>query len=135
MEALLELENIHCGYDGHTVVDGLSLHITRGQLTCLLGQSGCGKTTVLRAIAGFEPVRGGEIRLHGEVISSPSGELPPEKRGLGMVFQDYALFPHLNVADNIAFGLRGLERKQREHQTDKLLALVGMEGHGKRFPH
>jgi iron(III) transport system ATP-binding protein len=135
MKHLLEITELRCGYDHHTVVDGLSLHIAPGMLTCLLGPSGCGKTTVLRAIAGFEPVTGGEIRVNETLVSSPGYSVAPEKRGLGMVFQDYALFPHLSVADNIAFGLRNSSKKQRRCAADRLLELVGLEGYGDRFPH
>lgn len=135
MTALLNINNIHCGYNYHTVVEDFSLEVKKGELTCLLGPSGCGKTTVLRAIAGFEPVSKGEILLNGKQISSPTHSLPPEKRGLGMVFQDYALFPHLNVYDNISFGLHRQTSKEQQRRADKLLELVGLAGHGKRYPH
>jgi iron(III) transport system ATP-binding protein len=135
MEHLLEINDLHCGYDNQTVVNGLSLHIAPGMLSCLLGPSGCGKTTVLRAIAGFEPVNGGTIRLNDTLVSEPGHTVAPEKRGLGMVFQDYALFPHLRVADNITFGLRNATKKQHQHAADRLLELVGLGGYGNRFPH
>lgn len=106
MTPLLELHNITCNYHGHTVVDKLNLHVNKGDLFCLLGPSGCGKTTVLRAIAGFEPVYAGEILLRGEAISTSHHTLAPEKRRIGMVFQDYALFPHMNVCGNVSFGLQ-----------------------------
>ncbi|EGV50860.1 ferric iron ABC transporter, ATP-binding protein [endosymbiont of Riftia pachyptila (vent Ph05)] len=94
MTQLLEIEGLHCRYADQDVVADLSLNISPGMLSCLLGPSGCGKTTVLRAIAGFESIKQGEIRLNGQIVSSPGYTLPPERRGLGMVFQDYALFPH-----------------------------------------
>lgn len=103
---LLNLRNLACGYQDQRVVQNLNLHLNAGDIGCLLGSSGCGKTTTLRAIAGFEPVHEGEISLAGEVISSAGFTLAPEKRRIGMVFQDYALFPHLSVADNIVFGIR-----------------------------
>lgn len=103
---LLNLRNLACGYQDQRVVQNLNLHLNAGDIGCLLGSSGCGKTTTLRAIAGFEPVHEGEISLAGEVISRAGFTLAPEKRRIGMVFQDYALFPHLSVADNIAFGIR-----------------------------
>src|SRR3569832_2421396 len=81
--------------------------LPEGAIGCLLGPSGCGKTTALRCISGFEPIQAGEIRIGGEVVSRPGWMLPAEKRRVGMVFQDYALFPHLNVADNVGFGLHG----------------------------
>ncbi len=102
---LLELKNISHAYGSHAVVSDLSCSLEEGAIGCLLGPSGCGKTTVLRAIAGFERVGYGEIHLNDVVVSSPGLHLPPEQRRIGMVFQDYALFPHLDVADNIAFGL------------------------------
>ncbi|MCF5585568.1 ATP-binding cassette domain-containing protein, partial [Pseudomonas syringae] len=94
---LLSLRNLACGYQNQRVVQDLNLHLNAGDIGCLLGSSGCGKTTTLRAIAGFEPIHAGEISLAGEVISRPGWTLAPEKRRIGMVFQDYALFPHLSV--------------------------------------
>ncbi|MCG8426006.1 MAG: ABC transporter ATP-binding protein [Chromatiales bacterium] len=135
MQHLLELSNIGCRFDHNTVVDGLTLHMAPGSLNCLLGPSGCGKTTVLRAIAGFQQLHQGEIHLAGELVSSKDYLLAPEKRGLGMVFQDYALFPHLSVADNISFGLRNGDATQRKARIGRLLELVGLEGFDQRFPH
>ena len=130
---LLNLRDLACGYQGQSVVQNLNLHLNAGDIGCLLGSSGCGKTTTLRAIAGFEPVHQGEIQLGGEIISSAGFTLAPEKRRIGMVFQDYALFPHLSVADNIAFGIRKLPGKERI--TEELLELVNLKNLGKRFPH
>ena len=130
---LLNLRDLACGYQGQSVVQNLNLHLNAGDIGCLLGSSGCGKTTTLRAIAGFEPVHQGEISLAGEVISSAGFTLAPEKRRIGMVFQDYALFPHLSVADNIAFGIRKHPNKDRV--TEELLELVNLKNLGKRFPH
>ncbi len=135
MNPLLELIDVHCGYPQQTVINGVCLSIRAGMLSCLLGPSGCGKTTVLRAIAGFEPVRQGKIRLNGRDISRPGHTLPPESRHLGMVFQDYALFPHLSIADNVAFGLRAESRRQRRKTAERFLELVGLSGAGARFPH
>ena len=109
----LAVDAVTLGYGRKTVVSQLSLQLPRGRIGCLLGPSGCGKTTVLRAIAGFEPVLAGQIELGGEVISRPGFTLAPEKRRIGMVFQDYALFPHLSVADNIAFGIQDQARPAR----------------------
>ena len=135
MYTLLNIDNIECQYRGVTVVRNLSFDVTRGSIVGLLGPSGCGKTTVLRAIAGFEPVIQGQIRLREKIVSSPGYTLAPEKRKLGMVFQDYALFPHLTIADNICFGLRKLSTRQKQLTAEQLLELVGMAGMGKRFPH
>lgn len=135
MKALLELNSIQCGYDGDVVVNDLSLAIRETTLNCLLGPSGCGKTTVLRAIAGFEPLRAGEILLNGRVVSSGNQMVPPEERDIGMVFQDYALFPHLNVADNITFGLKKHSGKKKQKAAEEMLELVGLEGYVDRYPH
>ncbi|MAB97221.1 MAG: iron ABC transporter ATP-binding protein [Pseudomonadaceae bacterium] len=130
---LLNLHNLSCGYHEHKVVQDLNLHLNAGDIGCLLGPSGCGKTTTLRAIAGFEPVHTGEIQLAGDVISSPGFTLAPEKRRIGMVFQDYALFPHLSVAENVAFGIRKLADYVR--RTEELLELVNLAHLSKRYPH
>lgn len=130
---LLNLRELACGYQEHPVVQQLNLHLNAGDIGCLLGPSGCGKTTTLRAIAGFEPVLAGEISLGGNVISRAGFTLAPEKRRIGMVFQDYALFPHLSVAENIAFGIR--KHPERERITEELLELVKLAQLGKRYPH
>jgi len=130
---LLNLRNLACGYQDQRVVQNLNLHLNAGDIGCLLGSSGCGKTTTLRAIAGFEPIHEGEITLAGEVISRPGFTLAPEKRRIGMVFQDYALFPHLSVAQNIGFGIRNHPRL--DQITEELLELVNLGSLGKRYPH
>jgi iron(III) transport system ATP-binding protein len=117
------------------VVDGLSLSLASGSIGCLLGPSGCGKTTVLRCIAGFEPIRSGEIWLNDRLVSSPGTMVPPERRGVGMVFQDYALFPHLTVARNIAFGLHGIDGVERDRRIAHYLEATGLSGLEKKFPH
>ncbi len=132
---LLELKNIECRHRGLTVVENLNLHINEGDLVCLLGPSGCGKTTVLRAIAGFQPLHAGEIWLHEQRISYPGYTLAPEKRRIGMVFQDYALFPHMDVCCNICFGLRDLTRAERKRIADEMLDVVGLSGMGNRYIH
>lgn len=132
-QLLLSLRGVACGYHGHRIVQSLDLHLNAGDIGCLLGPSGCGKTTTLRAIAGFEPVQEGEIELAGQVISRAGFTLAPEKRRIGMVFQDYALFPHLNVADNVAFGIR--KHAECERITNELLELVKLGHLSKRFPH
>jgi iron(III) transport system ATP-binding protein len=135
MSGILEIKNIRCGYDGEIVVDNFSLNFRDTTLNCLLGPSGCGKTTVLRAVAGFEPLAKGEIVLDEKVISSKGFTVPPEKRGIGMVFQDYALFPHLSVGDNISFGLRQQNKTARRKVAEEMLELVGLEGYMDRYPH
>ncbi len=133
--SLLKVDNIAAGYDDHNVVSALSFHVNPGEIVSLLGASGCGKTTVLRAIAGFEPLREGEIYINGACVSAPGQLVAPEHRSIGMVFQDYALFPHLTIADNIAFGLRKLSAKERRYQVKNLLSAVGLPGLGNRYPH
>lgn len=130
---LLQLRDLACGYGEQSIVQHLNLHLNRGDIGCLLGPSGCGKTTTLRAIAGFEPVHQGEIQLADTVISRAGFTLAPEKRRIGMVFQDYALFPHLTVAENIAFGIR----KQPDYSriVSEMLELVHLSALGKRYPH
>lgn len=130
---LLNLRDLSCGYNEHKVVQDLNLHLNAGDIGCLLGPSGCGKTTTLRAIAGFEAVVEGEIQLANEVISRAGFTLAPEKRRIGMVFQDYALFPHLSVAENIAFGIR--QQANCERITAELLELVKLSHLSKRYPH
>ncbi len=131
----LQLIDIDLAFGGHKVVRKLSLSLEEGSIGCLLGPSGCGKTTVLRCIAGFERVAAGEIRLGGVTVSSRDWHLPPERRRIGMVFQDYALFPHLTVADNIAFGLRGEPPPHKHARVAELLALVGLADQGAKYPH
>ncbi len=135
MTTLLELKNIECRYNKDVAVRDLSLQVNQGSLVCLLGPSGCGKTTVLRAIAGFEPVVNGAIVLNGKNISHPGYTLAPEKRHLGMVFQDYALFPHMDVDANIAFGLRSVPVAARHDTVARMLKTVGLSGLGGRYPH
>jgi iron(III) transport system ATP-binding protein len=135
MNALLELRNIRHAYGRQTVVNNLSLALKKGAIGCLLGPSGCGKTTVLRCIAGFEPVSAGEIALNGVVISNGRFALPPERRHIGMVFQDYALFPHLTVLANVGFGLHRLQNTERAARTQEMLKTVGLADVGSKYPH
>jgi len=132
---LLEVENLRHAYGDHEVVAGLAFSLRRGAIGCLLGPSGCGKTTVLRCIAGFEAVREGQIRLAGRVVSGGGVMVPPEKRRIGMVFQDYALFPHLPVAANIAFGLHGAAQAGRTARVRELAELVGLSAALEKYPH
>ncbi len=131
----LELKDISYSYNAHPVVRKLSLRLNQGDIGCLLGPSGCGKTTVLRTIAGFENIAEGSIMLAGEMVSRVGYTLPPEKRRVGMVFQDQALFPHLNVTHNIAFGLKDWDKAEREERVASLLKMVGLPNTGNKFPH
>ncbi len=132
---MLDLRQVECRYEEAPVLESLSFHIDEGDICCLLGPSGCGKTTALRAIAGFQRVSAGEILLDGAVLSSPTVQVPPEQRRVGMVFQDYALFPHLSVFDNIAFGLRKLPAARQRRIVGALLDLVRLESVEARYPH
>ena len=136
MTDALEIAALAFAYPGHgPVCADFDLRLADGEIGCLLGASGCGKSTVLRCIAGLEPIDAGEIRLHGEVVSRPGLTLPPEARRVGLVFQDYALFPHLTVADNVAFGLRTADRPAREARTRELLEAVGLAAAARKYPH
>jgi len=130
----LTVEGIEQAYGENRVLKDLSFRIPAGAIGCLLGPSGCGKTTALRCIAGFENVQAGRILLNGEVLSSPGSTVPPEKRGLGMVFQQYALFPHLDVAANVGFGLRGLKGAEKQRRVAEVLDIVGLGGRENLFP-
>lgn len=131
----LKLDRISQSYGHRQIVDNLSILLQEGQIGCLLGPSGCGKTTVLRCIAGFEPITAGHIEIGGEIVSSPARLVPPEMRHIGMVFQDYALFPHLNVAGNIAFGLGKLDASSRLTRVEELLRLTGLQDSAGKYPH
>jgi iron(III) transport system ATP-binding protein len=117
------------------VLRGLSLAARPGEIVCLLGPSGCGKTTLLRLAAGLEPLQSGRITLGGATMAEPGRDVPPEERGVGFVFQDYALFPHLTVEDNVAFGLRSVPRGQRKWRIMDALARVGLEAYAGAWPH
>ncbi len=130
----IELIKVKKKYPGCSVpaVDNLSLAVEKGEIMTILGPSGCGKTTTLRLIAGFERPDGGTIALAGRTVTGPGQWVPPEKRKVGMVFQDYALFPHLSVEENIALGPPGENRKEK---ADEMAALVNLAGLEKRYPH
>lgn len=134
-QPLLDISGLEISYGEHRVVCELSLQLARGEIGCLLGASGCGKTTALRAIAGFEPARAGRIVLDGEPVSMPGKNVAPEARQIGMVFQDYALFPHLSVAANVGFGLARLPHGERAARVARMLELVGLAGESQRMPH
>lgn len=131
----LALSNVKQAYGATTVVEGVSFSLERGSIACLLGPSGCGKTTLLRCIAGFETMTEGEIRLHGKIVSNAQYRLPPEARQVGMVFQDYALFPHLTVFQNIAFGLHQLPPAAQAERVHSLLNTIGLSKESQRYPH
>jgi iron(III) transport system ATP-binding protein len=130
----LEIRQLVRSFGGRRVVDDVSLSVAVGQVTCLLGPSGCGKSTTLRMIAGVERADAGEVRLDGVIVAGPGMNMPPEVRSVGLMFQDFALFPHLTVADNVGFGLR-IERMQRMRRVGELLEKVDLSGFGSKHPH
>lgn len=135
MSCALSIRNLTCQYDQQTILESLSLHVEPGQIVCLLGASGCGKTTLLKAIAGLLPLSAGEMCLNGVTIDNGQHWLPPEQRNIGMIFQDYALFPHLTVADNVGFGLKGLSQQEKQHRVAEMLDLVHLSAFAQRYPH
>jgi iron(III) transport system ATP-binding protein len=131
----LVVEGLRHAYGARTVVREIGLEIAPGEVHCLVGPSGCGKSTILRLIAGLEPVQGGQVVIGGELVAEPGYGLPPEARRVGLMFQDFALFPHLRVVDNVGFGLRPLDGRQRRQRAMDLIAQVGMSGHEASYPH
>ena len=133
----LNVSHLSVQYPGQpqAAVDGVSLGLRAGDIGVLIGPSGCGKTTLLRAVAGLERARSGSITLQGETVSDGLHHMPAEERRIGMVFQDYALFPHLDVGRNVAFGIHRLPRAERDHRVAEVLKLVGLDGMQTRFPH
>lgn len=132
---LLRLNEIRCTLGSTTILPGLSFELQAGEIACLLGASGCGKTTALRAIAGFLEPQSGTVELAGRILSAPGQMVAPETRGIGMVFQDYALFPHLSVAANVGFGLSHLDSAIQAETVDQMLDLVGLKDKAKAYPH
>lgn len=130
----LEIKGISRAFGGGPVVDDVSLSVAAGQVTCLLGPSGCGKSTTLRIIAGVDRADQGEIWIDGRQMAGPGLHLPPERRGVGMMFQDFALFPHLTVEANVAFGLSG-DRAVKARRVGELLERVNLAGFGSKHPH
>ena len=126
---MLRLVNVAQSYADKTVLQNISFHLKKGEIGCLLGPSGCGKTTALRLVAGFETLQKGEIFLENECLAQTGIAVPPQHRRVGLVFQDYALFPHLNVEENIAFGLHPQQwnRAQRQERVAEMLELVGLK--------
>ncbi|MCL1037118.1 ABC transporter ATP-binding protein [Shewanella corallii] len=131
----LSITGVNSEYQGVRVLDGLDLQMEQGEILALLGPSGCGKTTLLRAIAGLQPVSSGCIHVQGQCFNGEGNFTPSEQRGVGMIFQDYALFPHLTVADNILFGVTEKDSFRRGALLEEMLTLVKLEGLEKRYPH
>ncbi|HAW13585.1 MAG TPA: ABC transporter ATP-binding protein, partial [Cellvibrionales bacterium] len=125
IENYLSVDNVSIGFDGREILSNITFQLKRGDIGCLLGPSGCGKTTLLRSIAGFETVDDGMIKLNNKALSHHGYLLPAEQRNIGMVFQDYALFSHLNVIDNIMFGLHRFSKAQATIRANDLIARIG----------
>ncbi|WP_257300003.1 ABC transporter ATP-binding protein [Haloarchaeobius sp. FL176] len=133
-ETVLELDGVSKSYGSETVIDGLSLSVREGEILTLLGPSGCGKTTTLRLVAGLERPDGGGIRVSGERVSGGESFVVPEQRGVGVVFQEFALFPHMTAAENVAFGLTDIDDETTAERVDEMLDLVGLQSHRDAHP-
>lgn len=132
---VLDIRSVTRRYRERTAVYSASLSVARGEIVCLLGPSGCGKSTLLRLAAGLEPVDDGEIHVEGRMLSGPGLTAPPEDRGIGLVFQDFALFPHLTVTENVMFGIARLDPSERRARVSSLLAMFHMQDRADAYPH
>lgn len=132
---MLNIHQLSISFDKKTILSDISFELQKGQIACLLGASGCGKTTLLRCIAGFETPDTGSITLDGQALFDSKGATPAHRRHIGMVFQDYALFPHLTVADNIAFGLSNMDKSAQAARVDEMLSLIDMQSYKNSYPH
>jgi len=135
MSKQLEINNLSISFGKTNIINDISFSLDTGRIGCILGPSGCGKTTALRTIAGFQQPTKGHVLLSGKEISSPTNSLPPEKRNIGMVFQDFALFPNLTVADNIGFGLRKWSNSEQQQRVNELLSLIGLSHLADAYSH
>jgi iron(III) transport system ATP-binding protein len=133
--AQLTFENLVQSYGSLQALDGVSLTVKPSELVCLLGHSGCGKTTLLRVAAGVEEPTSGRVLMDGIEVSGPGAFIPPEQRGIGLMFQDYALFPHLTILQNVLFGLKALPAREADVAARRALSRVGLEHHARDFPH
>ena len=131
----LSISSLAYSYNGKPILDNLSLDVKDNEIVCLLGASGCGKTTTLKAIAGLIEPASGEISIASNLVNGEKVFTPPQKRNIGMMFQDYALFPHLTVAENIAFGLHKANKIEKQSRVAEMLALIKLEDFANRYPH
>ena len=133
--SMLSLQNLTLTLGKKKILEDISFDLEVGELLCLLGPSGCGKTSTLRAIAGLEIPDSGLVRLNGRTVSNSNSVTPPYERDIGFLFQDFALFPHLTVAENISYGLSKLSKTEAKNRTEELLKLIGLSGQAKKYPH
>ena len=131
----LNIQNLSCSYQKTAVLENLDLNLHDNEIVCLLGESGCGKTTLLRAVAGLQTELTGQISIRQKILNDPQIYVPPELRKIGLIFQDYALFPHLNVFDNVAFSLTKMTKQEKQQRVQEVLALVQLSDLSARFPH
>ncbi|MEJ6121239.1 ABC transporter ATP-binding protein [Vibrio sp. 2-Bac 85] len=131
----LNIQNLSCSYQKTAVLENLDLNLHDNEIVCLLGESGCGKTTLLRAVAGLQTELTGQISIRQKILNDPQTYVPPELRKIGLIFQDYALFPHLNVFDNVAFSLTKMTKQEKQQRVQEVLALVQLSDLSARFPH
>jgi iron(III) transport system ATP-binding protein len=131
----LHVIGVSHAYGDNRVLDNVSMMIPAGELVCLLGPSGSGKTTLMRIAAGLEPLQKGQIIIDDEIVADENMQVPPEHRGTGLMFQDYALFPHLNIVDNVTFGILGKPGEQARRRAMDMLDQVNMSRHASKFPH
>lgn len=131
----LSFEDVRVQLGGNLVLDKLSFSIEPGEIVCLLGQSGSGKSTILRVAAGIQPIDAGRVRINQQIVSSPEIQIAPEKRGIGLMFQDFALFPHMTLLQNVTFGLDRLDKKEANRQAMSALRRVGLDGREGDYPH
>ena len=133
--SMLSLQNLTLTLGKKKILEDISFDLEVGELLCLLGPSGCGKTSTLRAIAGLEIPDSGLVRLNGRTVSNSNSVTPPYERDIGFLFQDFALFPHLTVAENISYGLSKLSKTEAKNRTEELLKQIGLSGQAKKYPH
>ncbi|MBC8518801.1 MAG: ABC transporter ATP-binding protein [Gammaproteobacteria bacterium] len=134
-DEILRIKNLSSNYGDQTVLSGIDITLKKGALASLLGPSGCGKSTLLNVVAGFHDLKEGEVWVGQTLASSVERMVPPERRNIGMIFQDYALFPHLSILDNVTFGIRDRSKSDAKREANEWLDLVRMEGFGGRYPH
>ena len=134
MSALV-VKGLNCYYQENQILKDLDIELQKNEIVCLLGESGCGKTTLLRAVAGLQTKLSGEVSINGKVVNNKKINVAPEKRKVGLIFQDYALFPHLSVFDNVAFSLIKMNKEEKKQAVEEVLALVKLSEYAHRFPH